>query len=300
MLVPIKAQILNSKPVKITSLLFFGAAFLMVIPAAMAQTRPELLKTFRSEFVDITPGEGNFPATFSFGSDAVPSAQPVQKVLMTVPFSIGKYEVTQNLYESVMGSNPSRWKGVRNSVEQMNWHDANEFCSRATKLMRVHKLISADQEIRLPTEVQWEYCCRAGTATAFSFGDQAQANGEKNPIATLLDPYGWHTGNAAGNDPAVGQLKPNPWGLYDMHGYLWEYCSDDWIDQHDQKQNANDGAVRNEQAKTFCVLKGGSWRELHSRCSSAARKKSLKKAVRDDIGLRCVLIRVEQAKSSEK
>src|SRR5206468_970100 len=110
----------------------------------------------------------------------------------------------------VMGQNPSRWKGPRNSVEMMSWEDANEFCGKITRKLRKQGLIEKAEVIRLPTESEWEYCCRAGTTTKYSFGDKARKDGDVSPKASILNDYGWHTGNAAGNDPAVGVLKPNP------------------------------------------------------------------------------------------
>ena len=117
---------------------------------------------------------------------------------------------------------------VRNSAEMMTSTDALTFCDKLTQELRTRKLIAEDELIRLPSEAEWEYCCRAGTDTAYSFGEMAQAAGEdvKQNQASILDRYGWHTGNAAGNDPPVGALKPNAWGLYDVHGYLWEFTLD--------------------------------------------------------------------------
>ncbi|MBX3438411.1 MAG: formylglycine-generating enzyme family protein, partial [Planctomycetaceae bacterium] len=203
-------------------------------------------------------------------------------------FAMASYEVPQNLYELVMEKNPSRWKGPRNSVEMMSWHDASAFCRRATVLLREAGLIAADEVIRLPTEAEWEYCCRAGTATAFSFGDQATAADDQGNKASLLDPYAWHTGNAAGNDPPVGALRPNPWGLYDMHGYLWEFTADDW---HDSYQDApSDGTawiVQKKQTEAK-VIRGGSWKDPHPRLRSAARQSIASGATDDAVGFRCV------------
>ena len=148
--------------------------------------------------------------------------QPAHKVTFAYSFSIAKYEVPQNLYEAVMGHNPSKWKGPRNSVEMFSFDDAQVFCKKITMQLRDAKMLMSDEEIRLPTEAEWEYCCRAGTNTAYSFGDSAAKAGDANAKTSLLDEFAWHTGNAAGNDPPVGAKKPNAWGLYDMHGYLWE------------------------------------------------------------------------------
>jgi formylglycine-generating enzyme required for sulfatase activity len=178
-----------------------------------------------------------------------------------------------------MGSNPSRWKGPRNSVEMLSWEEARMFCRRATELMQAAGLIEKEQRIRLPTEAEWEYVARAGTQTRFSFGDEV----------TSLDDYAWHTGNAAGNDPPVGAKKPNPWGLYDVHGYLWEWCADAaW---HDDYRNApgngsgwDDGGDPQRR-----VLRGGSWKDDAELLASSYRRAEAADLRDDAIGLRCVL-----------
>lgn len=252
-----------------------------------AETR-RLLEQFVSEFVPISPGKAGFPATFQMGTpEGATTEQPVVEVTLTAPFSIARYEMTQNLYEAVTGRNPSRWKGPRNSVEMLSWSEANACCQRLTLLLKQEQLIAADEEIRLPTEAEWEYCCRAGTTTQFSFGDAAQADSDVAPEATLLDPYGWHTGNAAGNDPPVGALKPNPWGLYDMHGYLAEFCADDWIANHathSQTVSARSAA----EASPQCVIRSGSWKDRSPDLRSAARKPFSKQQRDDAVGFRCV------------
>lgn len=248
----------------------------------------DVLTTFRGEFVEITPGTGMFPGQFRLGSEhGEPVEQPVRTVRVTRPFQIGKYEIWQDLYQEVMGVNPSRWKGRRNSTERMTWTEANEFCRQATQLLREKKLIRENEVIRLPTEAEWEYCCRAGTETKYSFGNDAQQPGDAPPKATLLDVYAWHTGNAAGNDPAVGVLKPNPWGLYDIHGYLWEFTADRWTPSHEDANEDAHLAVRNESEQ--CVIRGGSWREPYQRLTSSARKPFSITARSDDVGFRCVL-----------
>jgi len=255
--------------------------------AADDEMRRELLQTFVDEFVEITPGQGKFPESFSMGSTSETEETPVHKVTLSRPFSIARYEVPQNLYESVMGTNPSRWKGPRNSVEMMDWGAANEFCRRLTGLLRDADLISDEETIRLPTEAEWEYCCRAGTTTAYSFGAEAHAATDGEKQASLLDPYGWHTGNAAGNDPPVGALKPNPWGLYDMHGYLWEFCQDEWHDRYTDAP-ADGSAWRSEEAPRRIVLRGGSWKDLYSGLRSSARRAYSVAESDDAVGIRCV------------
>ncbi len=245
----------------------------------------ELLKTFVDEFVAITPGEGKFPATFQMGSKGEPNGQPVHEVALKSKFAIARYEVPQNLYQAVMGKNPSRWKGPRNSVELMSWEEANQFCRKITEALRQNKLIAQDEVIRLPTEAEWEYCCRAGTTTRYSFGDEARAEGDQDKKASILNKYGWHTGNAAGNDPPVGALKPNPWGLYDMHGYLWEFTADGWSD--DYSKAPADGTAVPADSKTI-VLRSGSWKDPYDKLTSSTRRKYKIDDGDDAVGFRCV------------
>lgn len=250
--------------------------------------RMKLLKTFNSEFVMITPGKGRFPDSFMMGTaQGDPGEQPAHQVKMRSAFAIAKYEVPQNLWEAVMGENPSRWKGPRNSVEMLSWQDAVVFCRKTTAMLRQLKLIEANEVIRLPSEAEWEYCCRAGSTTAYSFGDKAQARGDVGKKASLLDPYGWHNGNAAGNDPPVGAKKPNAWGLYDVHGYLWEFVSDHW--HPDYKTAPGDGSSWDDQKPSAMrVIRSGSWRDQYPSLRSAVRIPILDHAKSDAIGLRCV------------
>ena len=194
----------------------------------------DLLNTFNAEFVSITPGEKGFPKSFVMGTGKRSNQRGTGRTPShsISAFAMAKYEVPQNLYEAVMGVNPSRWKGPRNSVEMFDFNAAQAFCRKSTALMRDAKLLADDEEIRLPSEAEWEYCCRAGTTTAYSFGDSAVKPDDAGVKASVLSEFAWHTGNAAGNDPPVGAKKPNAWGLYDMHGYLWEFVSDGWHDTY--------------------------------------------------------------------
>jgi len=259
--------------------------------------RPRLLKQFVDELVLITPGKGKFPKSFQMGSSkGGPSEQPVREVTLTQDFWISKYEVPQDLYEAVMGRNPSRWKGPRNAAEMFNWNQANDFCRLLTSLLRKEKLIGKDELIRLPTEAEWEYCCRAGTSTEFSFGDNPRKPDDAGNQAAVLDEYAWHTGNAAGNDPPVGALKPNPWGLYDMHGYLWEFVADPW---HDNYKNApSNGAVWDSDTNDPPrVARGGAWTDRFDHLRSAFRAKITSTTVSPALGLRCIKAKVKKSEN---
>ena len=256
---------------------------LFLTAALAADPAPEqikLLKTFHSEFVRISPGTKEFPATFSMGRVAGGSSaeRPVQQVTLDYAFEIAKYEVPQNLWQAVMGSNPSKWTGPRNSVEWLSFEEAERFCQLATKQMRAAGLIQKNQTVRLPTEAEWEYVARGGTTTVYSFGDDAKT----------LDDYAWHTGNASGNDPPVGVKKPNPWGLYDIHGYLWEWCTDHG---HDSYAGApTDGSAWSADGDPATrILRGGSWKDKADKLTSSYRRIADKDLRDDAIGLRCVL-----------
>jgi formylglycine-generating enzyme required for sulfatase activity len=197
---------------------------------------------------------------------------------MGKPFRIARTEVPQNLWEAVMGRNPSRWKGPRNSVEVLNFAEAVEFCAKATARLRDLKLIGAAEEVRLPSEAEWEYCARAGTSTAYSFGDDPKELGQ----------YGWFHGNAAGNDPPVAAKRPNPWGLYDVHGYLWEWCADGWHPDLDGAPATPDPWMKGGQ-EGFGVLRGGSWKDGAERLTSGYRRRAPLDFRDDAVGLRCIL-----------
>lgn len=262
-------------------------------PSGPSERHRRLLTTFMDEFIEITPGSKPYPATFTMGSDSgTPAETPPHEERMSGRFWVARYEVPQNLYAAVMGENPSRWQGPRNSAERMTWHEAREFCRRITRRLHAAELLPERDEIRLPTETEWEYVCRAGTTTAYSFGDRAQEPDDVAPRASVLDAYAWHTGNAAGNDPAVGSLKPNPWGLYDVHGYLWEYTADAWREDYRKPREA--GADQT----TAIVIRGGSWRDEFPALRSAMRRQYRVTDRSDAVGFRCVRARISRVESS--
>lgn len=238
-----------------------------------------LLTTFRREFVDVTPGKGPFPRRFEMGrAGGDKSEQPRHPVSFDDNFAIARYEVPQNLWEAVMGTNPSRWKGPRNSVEMLSWDDAVEFCDKVTARLRMAELIAPGQLVRLPSEAEWEYAARAGTDTLYSFGDDA----------ALLDDYAWSSSNAKGNDPPVGAKKPNAWNLSDVHGYLWEWCADSWHATYaDAPADGSAWTAGGDPLRR--VLRGGSWKDAAERLTSSHRRGGGRDLKDDAVGLRCVL-----------
>jgi formylglycine-generating enzyme required for sulfatase activity len=196
-------------------------------------------------------------------SDAEDDEKPRHLVKISKPLYLGVYEVTQQQYEKVMGARS--WQGESYAKEGADYaasfvshDDAVEFCRRLSKQEGV--------EYRLPTEAEWEYACRAGTTTAYSFGDDASKLGQ----------YAWHYKNAwdIGERYAhrVGQKLPNPWGLYDMHGNVLEWCQD-WHASYGSEKVVSDplGPVQGE----YRVLRGGSFLNPPSNVRSADRLNDL-------------------------
>ncbi len=238
-----------------------------------------ILKRFVDEFVAITPGKGKFPDSFMMGSakDGKDNERPAHKVTFKYSFQINKYEVTQELYAVVTGINPAQFQGLRNGIDQVNWNDSVAFCEKATTLLREKKLIGANDRIRLPSEAEWEYCCRAGTTTAWSFGDDVKQLGK----------YSWFKENSPNEDPPVGMKLPNAWGLYDMHGYVWEWCADVY---HPSYEGApSDGSARMTGESKKRILRGGAYPDLPDMQRSAFRQSAEPTFKNGAIGFRCVL-----------
>jgi formylglycine-generating enzyme required for sulfatase activity len=200
------------------------------------------------------------PGGFTMGSpdsdsDAFDYEKPQHTVRITKPSYLGVTEVTQEQFERVMGSNPSNFKGALLPVEQVSWEDAVEFCRKLSALPAER---SAGRVYRLPTEAEWEYACRAGSRTKWSFGDSGSSLGD----------YAWYTSNSGGKTQPVGTKKPNAWGLYDMHGNVWEWCSDWW------KRDYTTTAVSDPTgpaAGSIRVYRGGGWDGPAWICRSAFR-----------------------------
>lgn len=175
------------------------------------------------------------------------SEAPKHRVRITRPYYAGICEVTQAEYERVMGTNPSSFKGnpIR-PVEQVNWNEAVEFCRRLSEDPREK---AAGAVYRLLTEAEWEYACRAGTTTRYSFGHNTGS----------LDGYAWSTSNSRGGTQAVGQLRPNAYGLFDTHGNVWEWCAD-WHGAGYYASSATEDPGGPDPG-SLRVLRGASWND---------------------------------------
>ncbi len=194
------------------------------------------------------------------------------EVTISKSYYLGACEVTQDQYESVMGNNPSAFKGAKNPVEMVSWYDAVSFCK---KLSEMPEERATGREYRLPTEAEWEYACRATSSAAYSFGDAADE----------LSEYVW-CGEHLGSKPhPVGEKKANRWGLFDMHGNVWEWCQD-WYGVYPSGA-ATDPSGPNEGSSR--VLRGGCWINDAGSCLSAYRSRNSPSDRSNGVGFRVAL-----------
>jgi formylglycine-generating enzyme required for sulfatase activity len=185
---------------------------------------------------------------------------PLREVTFPAPFYMGKYEVTQEQYQAVMGENPSQFKGPRHPVESVSSFEAQEFCERATR--------RAGRGIRLPTEAEWEYACRAGSTSPFHSGESLHA-ADAN-IDGRVGYGGSGDGVYRGKMMDVGSFAPNAFGLYDMHGNVGEWCADFYDPRAYDAGSA--AAVPFSPGRPDRVWRGGAYNDPPRRCRSAHRE----------------------------
>ena len=207
--------------------------------------------------------------------------KPVHDVQITKPFWMGKCPVTEAEYESVKGTPPtqrrSRRQRPRRPVVSVSWDDAVAFCETLTERERAGRRLPDGYEYRLPTEAEWEYCCRAGSTTEYCFGD-----GEAE-----LGDYGWSSENAGAERHEVGAKRPNAWGMHDIHGNVAEWCLD-WYDRdYYGKSEGNDPTGPPSGSSRVC--RGGCGEFAASRCRSASRHSMPPATTYWSLGFRVVL-----------
>ncbi len=247
----------------------FAAALVMgVLSGCGRQTGPsqpvgtQVLKTACGmDMVSIPPGQ------FIMGSNEGPiDTKPAHPVRVD-GFLMDQYEVTQEVYQRVLGANPSRRKNPRNPVEQVTWSAAVKFCNARSVREGLKPCYDTNtwacdfsaSGYRLPTEAEWEYACRSGSTTAFYFGDNPQE----------LKSFAWFEGNSQLKPHPAAQRKPNAWGLYDMAGNVWEWCNDFYGAKY-YRESPQDNPRGPKQGEKR-VLRGGAWSSRAANCASWAR-----------------------------
>ncbi|MEO0967514.1 MAG: formylglycine-generating enzyme family protein, partial [Cyanobacteria bacterium J06639_18] len=200
------------------------------------------------EMMEIPAGE------FFMGSPA-DNESPQHRVNVK-SFFMGKFVVTQAQYQEIMGKNPSRFKGEKRPVERVNWNDATEFCQKLTE--------KTGRTYRLPSEAEWEYACRAKTTTPFHFGETITTD-----FANYNGKYDGSKSEYRQQTTKVGIFPPNAFGLYDMHGNVWEWCQDTWHKNYDGAPTDGSAWIGNN--NFYRLARGGSWANSRELASSAHR-----------------------------
>ncbi len=238
---------------------------------------PDQINPFPQRLIWIPPG------TFKMGSpeteqDRWSNEGPRTGVIITKGFFMQKYEMTQIEYETLMGTNRSVLVGPYLPALRVSWDDAVAFCGVLTAFEKAIGRLPAGYKYRLPTEAEWEYACRAGTTTRFSYGD--------DPDYDELGEYAWFFENSVDRIRAVGQKRPNAWGLHDMHGNSVEWCLD-WYAESLPGGTVTDPRGPNSGSKR--VYRGGGWNGNGQDCRSARRAGGPPDRRDDECGFRVVL-----------
>ena len=248
---------------------FFPAIlFLFGITSGLAQDKPQIVTVAINDSVQIKfvciPAGSYIMGSPQSESDRDGDEAPQQEVNIK-QFFFGAHEITQRQWQAVMGENPSIFRDYPdNPVEMVTWNDCQEFIKKLNRL--------GIGSFRLPSEAEWEYACRAGTSTRFYWGDDPQ-------LKQIYDYAVFNPISNAHTSP-VGQRKPNPWGLYDISGNVWEWCSD-WRLPYDTE-------LAQKKQPTEKIFRGGSWFDLPKSLRSANRHGHKPDEAYATIGLRLV------------
>lgn len=218
--------------------------------AEKGKTAASMKNSIGMEFMLIPAGE----LQIDLGNHS--NGKTVHKLIVSKPFYLGKFLVTQKEWKAVMGNEPSCFVGDDRPVECVSWYDVQEFIKSLNKKEDTDKY-------RLPSGAEWEYACRAGTSTKYSFGDDDSE----------LDKYAWYYGNSEHKTHPVGQKKPNSWGLFDMHGNVWEWCQDRYHKSYHKSSvdASTDSSVLEAANSLGQILRGGGWVNHAGKCRSAYR-----------------------------
>jgi formylglycine-generating enzyme required for sulfatase activity len=260
-----------------------------MVDAQAARTAParyyRIVGTYNPWQPDINKFAYIPPGTFTLGSrtsepDRYDNEVP-HPVTISKGFWMGKKEVTQAEYRAVIGSNPSSFTGdLQLPVEDVSWFDATNYCGTLTQQERASGRLPSRYEYRLPTEAQWEYACRASNQGMFCYGDDSDYSD--------LAQYAWYTINSGNQTHPVGTKQPNAWGLYDMHGNVWEWCLD-WYGDYPTGSTTNPAGPR---TGSYRVFRGGGWDYYGQYCRSASRDGGSPSSRANILGFRVTLVQV--------
>lgn len=258
----------NRRPRLLHTLLVFAGTALLVgcrrgTPESPATAAPleSIITSSGIEMLLVPAGE------FLMGdaSGAV-NERPMRRVAVSA-FYMDRYEMTQAAYQRLMGKNPAKSPGENKPVERVSWVSAAQFCNMRSLREGLEPCYDPQtlqcnfnaNGYRLPTEAEWEYACRAGTQTRFSFGDDPRR----------LQGYAWYESNSNETTHPVGGKAPNPWGFYDMYGNVWEWCNDFYEDRYAAAERITN--PRGPESGEDVVIRGGGWRSTEDECRSSAR-----------------------------
>ena len=253
-----KKQTTTTKPAKKTS----------APTSSTNSNRQRILQELADNMAYVQGSTFTMGATSEQGSDAEDDEKPAHSVTLS-SYYIGKTEVTQELWQAVMGNNPSRFKGNRKPVECVSWDDCQTFISKLNSL--------TGKNYRLPTEAEWEFAARGGI----------KSQGYKYSGSNTLGDVAWYEENSGDTTHDVGTKSPNELGLYDMNGNVWEWCSDWYGDKYYSSSPSNHPTGPSSGA--YRVLRGGSWYSIANLCRSSDRGGSTPVDRGDNMGLRLCL-----------
>ncbi len=235
------------------------------------------------------------PGSFMMGSKSG-DGMPVRRVTITEPFHIGVHEVTQAEYEQVMAKNPARYKGANLPVNTISWDEPEQFCRKLSEM-------EPERTYRLPTEAEWEYCCRAGSTTDYYWGDEfdksyawTEESWGKLLLSRRLRRFAWRYFTPDSQPRPVGSLRPNAWGLFDMSGNVAEWCAD-WVGHTSSGPTINPTGTPLGVSR---IIRGGSWRYGGRSSRSASASINTPDQRRSHVGFRVVCVPSVQSRIPSK
>ena len=275
---------------KIYNIMLALSIMMFIISCSDDSNSVQADKTVKGNLVLIPAGPFSLGNTGSYEGEY--DEKPPVTIIISKPFYISKYEITQQQYKAVMGNNPSEFKGDNLPVEQVSWYDALNFCnalSQSEGLTPCYTIngtkVTSDFEAngyRLPTEAEWEYAAKAGTKTDFYSGKLTYSG--NSPIDPNLDKIAWYSANSSNTTHPVGQKTPNAFGLYDMSGNVWEWCWDRYAEYPSKETKDYQGP----EIGTYRVYRGGGWRNLAWYCRSTNRDRNYLDDKNNSLGFRVV------------